>query len=123
MPLFARLTEICEAPSEAFTDADLDVVCNEIYDIGDQVWASPVQGWTDILERALVTHYWFRDEESKSPDIVAARGLVSGAYQTGATKRRGRPSVMCCGCRVPARACDSRLASAVLARGQSRGEH
>jgi hypothetical protein len=75
--LFARLTEIGEAPTEAFTDADLNAVCDEINDIGDQVWASPVQAWTDIIERALVTHYWFRDEESKSPDIIAARGLVS----------------------------------------------
>jgi hypothetical protein len=36
--------------------ADLHAVCDEIHDIGDQVLASPVQGWTDILERALVTH-------------------------------------------------------------------
>lgn len=50
---------------EAFTDADLDAVCNEICDIGDQVWASPVQGWTDIIERALVAHYGFRDEDTK----------------------------------------------------------
>jgi hypothetical protein len=75
--LFARLTEIGEAPAEAFTDADLDAVCDELHDIGDQVWASPIQGWTDIIERALVTHYWFRDEKETSPDIVAARGLIS----------------------------------------------
>ena len=75
--LFARLTGIYEAPADTFTDADLNAVCDEIYEIGDQVWASPVQDWTDIVERALVSHCWFRDEETKSPDILAARGLVS----------------------------------------------
>jgi hypothetical protein len=29
--LFAHLTEICEAPTDAFTDADLNAVCDEIY--------------------------------------------------------------------------------------------
>jgi hypothetical protein len=73
--LFARLTEICEAPStDTFTDADLNAVCDEINDIGDQ---GLVRGGADIIERALVTHYWFRDEKEKSPDIVAVRGLVS----------------------------------------------
>ena len=50
---------------------------SEINDIGNVVWASPVKCWTDILERALVTHYWFRDEKETGPDIVAARGLIS----------------------------------------------
>jgi hypothetical protein len=92
---FARLNSlaICTAspsitaPSKSSaSSARLARLIDEIYNIGDQVWASPVQGWTDLLERALVTHYWFRDEETKSPDIVAARGLVSAvlAYNLGA---------------------------------------
>ena len=75
-------SEIWEAPTEAFTDADLDAVCNEICDIGDQVWASPVQGWTDIIERALVAHYGFRDEDTKSADVIAARELISRCWRT-----------------------------------------
>lgn len=68
--LFVRLIEVGNS------DADLDAVCDEIHDIGKRVWASPVQDWTDILERALVAHYWFR-EEHESPDIVAARELIA----------------------------------------------
>ena len=69
------------------TDEDLEAVCIEIYDIGNRVWQSPVQGWTDILERALIAYYWLDKqadgalpptEQEAGPNQWAFRQIIDG---------------------------------------------
>ena len=70
--LFARVDESRKLPMGGVTDEDLEAVCNEIYDIGNRVWRSPVQGWTDILERALIASYWL-DKQAERPNRKPAQ--------------------------------------------------
>ena len=73
--LFARVDEYRKLPMGGVTDEDLEAVCNEIYDIGNRVWQSPVQGWTDILERALIASYWL---DNRPNDRTGSRPKPGG---------------------------------------------
>jgi hypothetical protein len=87
--LYARLEEVCGDPN--CTDGDLNPVCEEICCLSDEVLAAPVRSWSDIVERALAAHYWFRDKGSDSPDVVAAQGLIAavlGYHHETAAKPR-----------------------------------
>jgi hypothetical protein len=86
--LYARLEQICA--DNAHSDSELNAVCDEIHEVSTSIWARPVLGWTDVIERALATKYWFR-EQSTSPDIIAVQGLIAAVlacrHETAVNKR------------------------------------
>jgi hypothetical protein len=78
--LYAQLDEIAAAPAAAFTDDDLNPVCDEINAISNTIMAAPAPGLLGIVEHAMAVHYWFRPNGScagPGGDVECVQALVA----------------------------------------------
>ncbi len=81
--LFAHLDEIAAAPPEAFTDADLDPVCDEISAISDDIIAAPSPGLVGLAEHGKRGSHERAQEAAHEDDDARGTRLLSGNCALG----------------------------------------
>jgi hypothetical protein len=67
-------------------EGEFAVVLTEIEALATDIWSSPVQGWSDIVERALVAHHYHADGLGENGDNVFVEWEGTGPAELSVQK-------------------------------------